>query len=252
MAEQLHKRFTDSDVKYLLKKYLSGEIEIDYILEILGIRRRRFFELLNGYRKDPDNFSIQYNRRSPKKISEEVEKNIIRELEIEKGLIEDKSIPIKFYNYSYIKDQILKKYQQKVSLPTIIDRAKKNDFYFPAPARAMYDHEVLTNYTGEIIQHDSSYHRWSPYAEDRWHLITSLDDYSRLLLYAQLIEKETSWNHIVALQSVLLGYGLPFCYYVDSHSIFRFVQGRDSFWRKHYLLTDDTETQWKQVLNDCN
>lgn len=41
-------------------------------------------------------------------------------------------------------------------------------------------------------------------------------------------------------------------FYVDSHSIFRFVQNRDSIWRKHTLLTDDIDTQWKQVLNDSN
>ncbi len=38
---------------------------------------------------------------------------------------------------------------------------------------------------------------------------------------------------------------------MDSHSIFRFVQGRDSPWRKHYLLTDDIETQCGKVLRDC-
>jgi len=50
---------------------------------------------------------------------------------------------------------------------------------------------------------------------------------------------------------VLLSYGFPFSYYVDNHSIFRFVQGRDSFWRKHYKVTDEAEPQWKQVLNEC-
>jgi len=30
------------------------------------------------------------------------------------------------------------------------------------------------------------------------------------------------------------------------------VQGRDSFWRKHHLLTDEATPQWKQVLDDCN
>jgi len=79
-----------------------------------------------------------------------------------------------------------------------------------------------------------------------------LDDYSRFILYAALIEKETSWTHIQALQTVILRYGLPFAYYVDSHSIFRFVQGRDSFWRNHYLLTDEATPQWKQVLEDCH
>jgi len=152
---------------------------------------------------------------------------------------------------SYIKDQLYDKYKQKVSLPTIIDRAKRNGFYFPRPERKTHDREVLTNYVGELIQHDSSYHKWSPYADEKWHLITSLDDYSRKLLYADFVAKETTWNHILALESVLLRYGFPLSYYVDSHSIFRFVQGRDSFWRKHYKVTDEVEPQWKQVLNDC-
>ena len=87
---------------------------------------------------------------------------------------------MKWYNYSYIKDQIFKKYQQKVSLSTIIDRAKKNGFYFPKEKRKIHDHEVLTNYTGELVQHDSSYYRWSPYAENKWYLITSIDDYTQI------------------------------------------------------------------------
>ena len=118
--------------------------------------------------------------------------------------------------------------------------------------RKAHDREVLTNYIGELIQHDSSYHLFSPAAGEKWHLITSLDDYSRFLLYAKLVQRETSWTHILALQSVILKYGFPYTYYVDSHSIFRFVQGRDSNWRKHCLLTDEAITQWKQVLNDCN
>jgi len=78
-----------------------------------------------------------------------------------------------------------------------------------------------------------------------------LDDYSRLLLYAKLVEKETSWQHILALQEVFLTWGIPFSYCVDSHSIFRFVQGRDSIWRRHYLLTDEVDTQWKKVIDEC-
>ena len=61
----------------------------------------------------------------------------------------------------------------------------------------------------------------------------------RLILYAVLVERETTWEHILALEAVLLKYGFPLAYYVDSHSIFRFVQGRDSFWRNHYQLTDE-------------
>jgi len=43
----------------------------------------------------------------------------------------------------------------------------------------------------------------------------------------------------------------PYSYYVDSYSVYRFVQGRDSNWRSHYQLTDEADPQWKQVLDDC-
>ena len=131
MSNQLHKNFTDDQVKLLLKSYVDKKIKINYILQILRIKRSRFFELLTGYQKDPDNFSIQYKRNTSNyRIDREIEANIIQELKIEKGLIKNKDILIKWYNYSYIKDLLEQKYGQKVSLPTIIDRAKEIIFIF--------------------------------------------------------------------------------------------------------------------------
>ena len=43
-------------------------------------------------------------------------------------------------------------------------------------------------------------------------------------------------------------YGIPLRYYVDSLRVFRFVQGRDSIWRKHVLQTDDVDTQWGNMM----
>ena len=223
MVKQLHKKFPNEQVKSLLKRYLLREIETHYILDVLGIKRRRFFELLKRYREDPENFSIVYKReKSTRMINKEIEENILKELSIERGLIGNKDIPIRSYNYSYIKDQLWSKYGQKVSVPTIIDRAKKNNFYFPRKERKSHDCEVLTNYVGELIQHDSSWHKWSPYVEEKWHLITSLDDYSRSMLYTDFVERETSWDHILALESTILRYGLPYKYYVDSHNLVHF------------------------------
>jgi len=174
--------------------------------------------LLKQYRTNPQGFSIQYTRKKKtRSIDPDIEKNIIKELKVEKNLIQDKNVPLKSYNYSYIKDRLETRYNQKVSLPTIIDRAKKNDFYlFKKPKRTIHDREVLTNYPGELIQHDSSYHLSSPAAKEKWYLITSLDDFSRFILYAVLLKKETSWAHIQALQTVILKYGCPYSYYVDS------------------------------------
>jgi len=250
---QLHKRFTSEQVKEFLERYLNNEIERTYIQEILGIKRRRFFLLLKQYKENPQHFTVQYRRtKAPRTISPMIEQTILKELSIDKKIIQNKEIPLKSYNYSFIKDLLRVTYHQKVSLPTIIDRAKKHGFYLKKPKKAAHDREVLTRYAGELIQHDSSHHLWAPASREKWYLITSLDDYSRFMLYAVLIKTETSWAHILALQTVILRYGLPYAYYVDSHSIFRFVRGRDSLWYKHHLLTDETTPQWKQVLQDCN
>ena len=249
---QIHKKFTDDQVQNLLGRYLKHEIERKYIQEILGIGKVRFFALLKEYRKNPRCFSVKYQRTTKPKLSNEAEESIIKELMTEKKLIENQAVPIRKYNYSYIKDLLESAYQQNISLTTIIKRAKQNDFYLPKKQKkTIHDREVLTNYIGELIQHDSSFHLWSPLAKEKWHLVTSLDDHSRFILYAVFLKRETSWDHILALQTVILQYGLPLSYYVDSHSIFRFVQGRDSIWRNHRKVTDEATPQWKQVLDDC-
>jgi len=102
-----------------------------------------------------------------------------------------------------------------------------------------------------LLQHDSSHHKWSPYAEKKWTLITTLEDYSRYLLYGNLVEKETTWAHIQAVEYVVLKWGVGLSYYVDSHSIFRFVCHKDSIWYKQVKGTDDVLTQWETVVQKC-
>ena len=249
---QLHKKFTDPQVKEMLQRYLNKEIERPYVEQILGIGKTRFFALLKSYQADSVGFSIRYHRQKKTRfIVPSVEKNILQELSVEKKLIDNKDVPLRSYNYSYIKTRLQEDYSQAVSVPTIINRAKKHGFYLRKPKRSVHDREVLTHYTGQLIQHDASLHLWAPTAQEKWWLITSLDDFSRFILYAELLKSQTSWAHILALQTVFLKHGLPFSYYVDSHSIFRFVQGRDSLWRDHHKVTDEADPQWKQVLNDC-
>jgi len=41
---------------------------------------------------------------------------------------------------------------------------------------------------------------------------------------------------------------LPLRYYVDNLRVFRFIQSRDTVWRKHVLETDDVDPQWRICL----
>ncbi len=245
--EQIHRRFTDEQVRALLKGFCGGTLDRAAVQEELGIGKTRFFALLSQYRHAPGDFSLSYERNTRPRISASAEEEIEKQLMLEKGLIEDPSLPITSYNYTAIRDR-LHKHGIEVSLPTIIDRAKRLGCYQPHPKKKAHDREVITAAIGALIQHDASHHRWSPYAKDRWVLITSLDDFSRKLLYADLQERETTWSHIQAARIMMHTYGLPLRYYVDSLRVFRFVQGRDSFWRKHVLQTDEVDPQWRQVM----
>jgi predicted DNA-binding transcriptional regulator AlpA len=245
--DQIHKRFTAEQVKVLLKGYCQGILDRPAIEEVLGISRPTFFLLLKEYRRNPDVFSLAYHSESLTRIPAWVEKEIEAQLMLEKGLIEDPSLPISGYNYSAIKDR-LAKHDIKVALSTIIGRAKQLGCYQPHPRKKAHDREVVTTAIGALIQHDASHHRWSPYAGERWVLITSIDDFSRKLLYADFFEQESTWAHINAAEALMLAYGIPLRYYVDSLRVFRFVQGRDSVWRKHVLQTDEADPQWRQVM----
>jgi hypothetical protein len=245
--DQIHKRFTGEQVKVLLRGYRQGILDRPAIEETLGISKSTFFVLLREYRHNPDEFSLTYQRATPTRLPASAEREIEAELMLEKGLIEDPSLPISGYNYSAIRDR-LAKHDIKIALSTIIGRARSLGCYQPHPRKKVHDREVVTTAIGALIQHDASHHRWSPYAGERWVLITSLDDFSRKILYADFLEQETTWAHIKAAESVMLVYGIPLRYYVDSLRVFRFVQGRDSVWRKHALQTDEADPQWRQVM----
>lgn len=209
--DQLHKRFTDAQVKEILQRCLRNEIERSYVQEMLGIGKTRLFALIKSYRQNPEAFSVQYERQAQtRSIAPEIEKNILKELTAEKKLVQNKDVPLHSYNYSYIQNRLRDLHQQNVSVPTLITRAKKHGFYLKKPKRTAHDREVLTQYAGELIQHDSSFHLWAPAADQKWYLITSLDDFSRMILFARLFNHETTWGHIQALQTVFLAQGVAF------------------------------------------
>ena len=248
---QLHKRLTDDQVRAFFQSYCQSALSRTEIQKVLEIGKTRFFALVKLFREDPKNFTIAYHRKSPAKLSSQAESKIKKALLKEKKIVEDPDLPISGYNYSAIRDRLMKE-GVRVSVPTIIDRAKQVDCHKPRKKHKSHDREVLTESIGALIQHDASKHLWAPLAQEKWYLITSIDDYSRKLLFADFFTAETSWGHIQAAQKLIQAYGIPFRYYVDSLRVFRFVQGRDSFWRKHVLETDDVDTQWKKVMEELS
>lgn len=84
MARQLHKKFSDIQVKELISRYLDGKVKREHIQKVLRIGKTRFFAIIKKYRDEPD-FSIEYIRKNAtNKIALEVEESIMAELAVKK------------------------------------------------------------------------------------------------------------------------------------------------------------------------
>ena len=200
IAQAVHRRTGQGSYSRVTSKARSTRAEVE---EILQINKTRFFALLKEYRQDPASFSIAYNAQPlpgyPRKWKRRLQRAAARErvggksrtTHFQLQLLGDAGSPEE------------KRYH--VSATTITKRAKELGCYQPHRKQKVHDREVVTTAIGALVQHDASTHLWSPFATEKWTLITSLDDYSRKLLYADFVTQETSWAHIQAAQAVLKG-----------------------------------------------
>ena len=62
---------------------------------------------MKQYKENPQHFTVQYQRtRAPRSISPMIEQNILKELAIEKKIIQNTEVPLTSYNYSYLRDRL--------------------------------------------------------------------------------------------------------------------------------------------------
>jgi len=127
---QIHKKFSGEQVKILLTAYEAGHLSRSEIENTLEIGKTSFLALLKLVRDHPDSFSIQYQRKSKGRLSSNVEEQIRSELPREKGLVENKDLPISGYNYAALNDR-LKRAGVKVSTTTLIKHASNRAVIFP-------------------------------------------------------------------------------------------------------------------------
>ncbi len=132
--EQIHRRFTAEQVKVLFKAYCQGILDRSAVQQTLGIGKARFFALLKQYRHNPEGFCLIYQRTALARLPARAEEEIESELMLEKGLIDDPTLPITTYNYSAISDRLAKR-GVIVSLPTIINRAQSLGCYQTHPRK---------------------------------------------------------------------------------------------------------------------
>jgi hypothetical protein len=65
---QIHKKFNTDTIVGMLKKYLNKEIDREYIQEILGIKKRRFFSILKIIDVIQKNFQLNIKKISQNEL----------------------------------------------------------------------------------------------------------------------------------------------------------------------------------------
>jgi len=249
MNERIHKRLPVEFVKEVLASFNMHRISEKEAMELLGIKRRRLHQLRGKWLKS--------NRRRPFKlwqradntfhvISDEVKQWLDKELRYIRH--EADTFRGKF-NFAFLAEEAQKKFNRTFHRNSIRLYALREGYYH---ALSSEKGKVYTRFEtsgpGALFQHDSSHHLWLPCTRKKQYLIATKDDYSRKIVGARIVDVENSFEHMQTVKETIIRYGMPLAYYLDNHSIFRFVL-HNGVHARYKLKEDEGEIQFKRALH---
>lgn len=248
MRERIHKRLPVEFVEEVLISFNQHRISEKEAMELLGVRRSRLHQIrkrwLLSNRKRP--FQLwQRKENAFHVISPEVRGWLDKELHyIQK---EAEKFRGKF-NFAFLSEEAQKEFGRPFCRNSIRLYALRNGYYHALPSeKGKVYTRFETSGPGALFQHDSSYHLWLPKTDEKHYLILTKDDYSRRVVGARIVKRETTFEHLETVRETITTYGIPLAYYLDNHSIFRFVLHQGVHVR-YKLREDEGEIQFKRAL----
>jgi transposase InsO family protein len=249
MRERIHKRLPVKFVEEVLESFNEHRISEKEAMDLLGVRRSRLHQIrkrwLLSNRKKP--FRLwQRAENAFHVISEEVKEWLDKELTYIRQ--EADTFRGKF-NFAFLAEEAEKRFHRPFCRNSLRLYALKNgyDHALPEEKGKVY-RRFETSGPGALFQHDSSYHLWLPRTGEKHYLILTKDDYSRRVVGARMVQRETTFGHLQTVRETVTTYGIPLAYYLDNHSIFRFVLHQGVHVR-YKLREDEGEIQFRKALS---
>lgn len=246
MKNQLHKRMLREGVVKILKAFDSHKLTEKQACELLSVKRAWLYRLRERWQQEKEEFQLykQSNRRRillPPQIEEFLLsefKFIRQEAEYSRGE----------FNFALLSEEVDKRFNCFLHRNTIRRLGIKSGYYKPIPGKKprVYRRFEMAG-PGMLLQHDTSIHNWIPCLPTKQALILTKDDYSRKLLGGVIVPMETSWDHIMIVKEIVLKYGIPVAYYVDNHSIFKYVS-YDGGYIRNIQKGEEGKVQFHRVL----
>jgi transposase InsO family protein len=249
MRERIHKRLPVKFVEQVLESFNGHRISEKEAMELLGVKRSRLHQLrkrwLLSNRKKP--FGLwQRAENAFHVLTEEVKEWLDQELRYirqEADLFRGK------FNFAFLAEEAEKQFHRPFCRNSLRLYALKSGYYHALPEeKGKVYTRFETSGPGALFQHDSSYHLWVPHRKEKQYLILTKDDYSRRVVGARMVERETTFEHLQTVRQTVSTYGIALAYYLDNHSIFRFVLHQGVHVR-YKLREDEGEIQFRKALS---
>jgi transposase InsO family protein len=252
MRERIHKRLPVKFVEQVLESFNGHRISEKEAMDLLGVKRSRLHQLRRGWllsgRKRP--FRLwQRAENAFHVISPEVEQWLDKEL---RYIRQEAETFRGRFNFAFLAEEAEKRFDRAFSRNSLRLYALKKGYYHALPEeKGKVYTRFETSGPGALFQHDSSLHLWLPSTTRKHYLILTKDDFSRRVVGARLVEVETSFEHLQTVSQTVTTYGIALAYYLDNHSIFRFVLHQGVHVR-YKLREDEGEIQFRRALGSLD
>lgn len=157
------------------------------------------------------------------------------------------------YNLSHLYDYFKAKYEDAdISYSTFRRILIEKYCYAPCIKRRKPRKRFEMEKAGQLLQMDTSRHKWIPGIDRYFSLIMIIDDHSRYILDARIVEQDTTWNNMLALRSVVEKYGTFEALYVDRDSKFKYTRNNPSMYFNYKSDPDSVHTQIDKALTELS
>jgi len=250
---QLHKRLPQAFVESVLEQFNQHAISEAKATQLLQVSRARLYALRKRWldcqrRRQPFSLYARLGRTHPTYSEEEAA--FLRE---QLAYIQNQATLYRGqFNFAFLAEEAQKRFGHPFHRNSLRRFAIREGYYHPPPSKPPRSYvRFQMAEVGALYQHDTSTHLWIPALGRNIDLILTEDDHSRLIVGAQLVNKESSFAHLCVVRASLERYGLPLAYYVDNHAIFRWV-AHDGVHQHCSFATDEVDPQFKRALESLD
>jgi transposase InsO family protein len=249
MRERIHKRLPVEFVQEVLDSFNQHRISEKEAMDLLGVKRSRLHQLRKRW--------LFKNRKNPFRLWRRVDNafhvissEVAQWLDKELRYIRQEAETFRGrFNFAFLAEEAQKRFDRPFSRNSFRLYALKKGYYHALPEeKAKVYTRFETSGPGALFQHDSSHHLWLPSTGRKQYLILTKDDYSRRVVGTRIVEAESSFEHLQTVRKTITIDGIPLAYYLDNHSIFRFVL-HQGVHVKYKLQEDQGEIQFRRALS---